>query len=214
MNERKNVMSERQEQISELAGNIVRHQRHFGAMTTEDRQWVIQNTTVAIELFANAVKNRDSGGINIPDVFHLTVDYSQSLEEMIAAGRYDWKNSDITAKRFPVEGTGVVEFEARYFHFDHNISSENAVKEIEQADKDNPWMSAKIEHVLAHGASFPEEQRKYPIVGLGSVGRFDGYRRVPFLYEGGSGRDLGLRWWDGGWPPICRFLAVRKVSAP
>ena len=139
-----------------------------------------------------------------------TVDYSQSLEQMIAAGHYDRVNDDITAKRFPIKGEGVVEFEARYFH--RNISSEDVVKEIESADTKNPWMPAKIEHVLAHGATYPEEQSKFPIVGLGSVAEVDGGRFVPYLSKGGSGRGLHLYWWNFDWDPSFRFLAVRKVS--
>ncbi len=81
-------MSEQQKQISKLAGALTEHQRHFGEMPIEDRQWVIQNTKDAIILFAEAVKNRDSGkAANISDIFRLTVDYGQSLEQMIAAGR-------------------------------------------------------------------------------------------------------------------------------
>lgn len=49
-------MSERQ--ITEVVGNLVRHQHHFGVMSTEDRQWIINNTAAAIEIFAQAVKNR------------------------------------------------------------------------------------------------------------------------------------------------------------
>jgi hypothetical protein len=30
---------------------------------------------------------------------------------MIVAGRYDWANTNITAKRFPLKGTGVQQFE-------------------------------------------------------------------------------------------------------
>lgn len=146
------------------------------------------------------------------DIFILTVDYSQSLKQMIAAGHYDWKNDDITAKRFPIKGEGVVAYEARYFNFDHNISSEDAKKEIESADTANPWSAAKIEHILSFGAKYPEEQRKYPIPGLGSVAKVYGYRRVPCLRRSGSKRGLGLRWWIGGWGSVCRFLAVRKVS--
>lgn len=152
-------------------------------------------------------------GTLVGDIFHLPVDYGQSLEAMIAAGQYDWKNSDITAKRFPITGKGVVEFEARYFHFNRDISSENAIKEIEAADTKNPWSAAKIEHVLSHGKTFPEEQRKFPIIGLGSVAKVFGDRRVPVLRSDGSQRNLDLRWFGGGWPPIYRFLAVRKVSA-
>jgi hypothetical protein len=109
------------------------------------------------------------------------VDYSQSLEDMILAGNYDWKNDDITTKRFPIVGNGQVEFEDTLFHFDRNISSEEAVKLIVAADTKNPWEPAKIENVLAYGAKNPEEQRKYPIIGLGSVCEVRGDRRVPDL---------------------------------
>lgn len=145
-------------------------------------------------------------------LFRLTVDYTQSLEQMVAAGRYDWVNSDITAKRFPIVGEGIVEFDARYFHFNRSISSENAVKEIESADTANPWMPAEIEHTLSHGKTFPDEQRKFPIVGLGSVAKVRGYRGVPCLSKGGSRRRLFLDWWYDVWDPGYRFLAVRKVS--
>lgn len=138
------------------------------------------------------------------------VDYGMSLDEMIAAGNYDWKNNDITAKRFPIVGKGKVEFEDTIFHFDRDISSEDAVKEILAADPKNPWEPAKIENILAYGAKNPEEQRKFPIVGLGSVGEVDGSRYVPYLYRSVSERYLNLRWWDDGWNADCRFLGVRK----
>ena len=147
----------------------------------------------------------------IPGIFLFTVDYSQSLERMITSGLYDWQNDNITAKRFPINGEGIVKYEARYFSFNHSISSENAVREIESADTTNPWLSAKIEHVLSHGKTFPEEQRKFPIIGLGSVAKIDDDRIVPCLGEGGSGRSLDLDWWVYGWDPNYRFLAVRKV---
>ena len=146
----------------------------------------------------------------IDDVFRLTVDYGQSLEQMIAAGRYDWKNSDITKERFPIEGKGLAEFEARYFDFD--ISSEGAVDAIKQEDENNPWSPAKIEHVCSLGSTFPDEQRKFPIIGLGSVAEVNDYRSVPCLYRGASERYLYLCWWHDDCYPVCRFLAVRKVS--
>lgn len=138
------------------------------------------------------------------------VDYDMSLGEMIAAGNYDWKNDDITAKRFPIVGEGKVEFEDTIFHFDRDISSEDAVKEILAADSKNPWEPAKIENILAYGAKNPEDQRKFPIVGLGSVGEVDGDRYVSCLSGSDSGRRLYLSWWGGGWGARCRFLGVRK----
>lgn len=146
---------------------------------------------------------------DVPGVFLLTVDYNQSLEQMIAAGQYDWKNSDITAKRFPIKGEGAVEFEARYFHFNHSISSENVIQEMKKAS----WEPAAIEHLLAFGEKNPEEQRKFPIIGLGSVAGVDGDRGVPCLYGLDAGRGLRLHWFDSAWSSDYRFLAVRKVSA-
>lgn len=150
---KEDFMSEQQKQISKLAGALTEFQHCFSVMSTEDRQWAIQNAEAAIGLFANAVKNRIAPKLEevMSNVFHLTVDYSQSLEQMIAAGRYDWRNDDITAKRFPIKGEGIVEYEARYFNFDRNISSENTIDAIEAEDTANPWSAAKIEHVLSHG---------------------------------------------------------------
>ena len=139
--------------------------------------------------------------------FCLTVEYS-SLETMIASGQYDWRNSEITPARFPVTGTDKVALEARYFHFNHAISSEKAAEEMEAAG----WEPARIEHLLALGTTHPEEQRKHPIVALGSVAEVGGDRRVPVLDGDGAERYLFLSGWDGDWDPPYRFLAVRKLS--
>ncbi len=145
-------------------------------------------------------------GITIP------VDYNKSLEQMIASGNYDWKNSDLTASRFPVIGEGIVEYEFKYVHPNQAVSSETAVDLIKKEDSENPWEPAKVEHLLAFGAAFPDEQRKFPIVGLGSVGEVGDDRRVPCLYRYDSRRVLYLYWWDYDWYSGYRFLAVRKVT--
>lgn len=144
------------------------------------------------------------------DVFRLMVDYGQSLEQMIDAGRYDYANNDITTKRFPIKGEGKVEFEGRYFHFNRTTSSKNAIAAMKEAG----WEPANIEHLLVLGEKYPDEQRKFPIIGLGSVAEVRGNRSVPYLYRDGSGRGLNLYWFDDDWDGYCRFLAVRnKASA-
>lgn len=145
----------------------------------------------------------------------ILVDYGLTLEQMIAAGKFDWLNNDINSDQFPVQGEGNEEYETKLFNFDDNISSENAVRRIKEADPANPWESAKIEHLLAFGTKYPEEQRKYPILALGSVGSpsFFGKRNVPYLYRRVTGRSLHLDWWNNEWHPIYRFLAVRKNTA-
>ncbi len=141
----------------------------------------------------------------------FTVDYSQTLEQMITAGHYDWTNDKITSKRFSVEGTGTVEFEAVLFPLDKDtpFSSEKIKRQIDEAG----FEVGKIEPILSFGANFPGEQRKFPIVGLGSVVEFGGNRRVPCLDRGGVKRGLNLTWWCSHWPIHCRFLGVRKKVA-
>ncbi len=142
----------------------------------------------------------------IGEAIVLPVDYGQTLEQMIAAGRYGWKNDDITAERFLIEGKGTIEFEAVLFHFDKKISSEDAKKQIEEAG----YEVGKIEHILSFGANYPEEQRKFPVVGLGSVGRFGDRSGVPYLGWGIYKRGLYLGWLVGVWYARYRFLGVRK----
>jgi len=141
------------------------------------------------------------------DTYPVTVNYSQTLEEMIAAGRYDWKHSDITAKHFPIEGSGTKNVDILLVHYNKNTSTD-AVR----ADLDKRGLRpAKIEELLAFGAKYPEKQREFPIIALGSVWRdFGGSRCGPYLGRFGSGRHLGLHWLGADWVDICRFAAVRK----
>ena len=106
---------------------------------------------------------------------------------MMADGSYDWVNPAITPKGFPI-----VQFEKNVFHFNRYISSEDAVEAITADDRRNLWEPAKIEGLLAYGVKNPNEQRQYPIVGLGSFAGVLGSRYVPYLYGRGAGRGLDL----------------------
>jgi hypothetical protein len=143
----------------------------------------------------------------------ITVDHRMSLEGMIGAGKYDWKNDYITPTKFPVQGEGVVEFDTKIFHFDRYISSKEAFAVFEADDRRNPWQPAKIESLLAYGAKNPEEQRNGPIIGLGSVAKVSGNPIVPRLNGRNAARVLDIYWWSGGWIGNYRVLAVRKLSS-
>lgn len=146
---------------------------------------------------------------NVRQTFRVLVDYSKSLAEMIQAGHYDWKNDDITQDHFPIKGSGQQEVEVVLFHFGRNISSDDAIAEMKKAG----YRPAKIEELLALGASQPELQKQYPIVGLGSVWQIPyGDRSVPFLIRRGARRFLYLLWFGRDWDESCRFAAVRNAS--
>jgi len=139
----------------------------------------------------------------------IAVDCGMSLPDMIAAGKYDWVNPDITADRFPVVGTGTKRFRTKVFDFGRLFSSEAVIA----AMKAETFLPGDHVHGLAYGAAFPEEQRKNPIACLGSHAQVDGFRRVVCLDGGGAGRSLRLVSWGGGWGGDWRFLAVQEVSA-
>ncbi|MEX1997275.1 MAG: hypothetical protein WEA04_01165 [Candidatus Andersenbacteria bacterium] len=140
--------------------------------------------------------------------YPVTIDYGQSVEDMVKAGKYDYANEDIVAKNFPVEGNGTVEFELVLVHFDRDITSGAAIKKMEQMG----LVPCKIEHLLALGAKHPELQRQqYSIICLGSSWVYpDGVRHVPCLYGYCGRRDLDLYWLGDNWGDHWRFLAVRK----
>jgi hypothetical protein len=139
----------------------------------------------------------------------IAVDYNKSLQDMIAAGKYDWVNPDIAPEKFPVEGTGSKKFRTKLFDFGRHIFSEDAVAAM-QNEKFTPGGHV---HGLAYGATFPEEQRKYPIASLGSSAQVGGYRCVVCLYGDDAGRGLGLIYWSGDWYDSWHFLGVQEVSA-
>jgi hypothetical protein len=138
----------------------------------------------------------------------LAVDYSMSLEDMIAAGKYDWVSGGITAERFPVEGTGIKKFRTKLFDFSPRISSDDAAAAIR---KEN-FTPGNDVHGFAFGATFPDEQRKYPIACLGLSAQVRGGRGVVCLSRYGVERSLSLYDWGDRWDDDWRFLAVQEVS--
>ena len=142
-----------------------------------------------------------------PGQYVVSVDYGMSLAGMIVAGQYDWKNSDINAKNFPVAGEGVVETKLELIHLNKVASTD----EVEAYLEKNGLRPATLAELLAFGAMFPEIQREFPVIALGSSWVDpDGNRDVPCLNWNGSERYLNLYWDGSDWYEICRFLAVRK----
>lgn len=144
----------------------------------------------------------------VENAFRLTVDYDLSVEDMVKFGKYDWANSDITSGHFPVARQGKSEVKAELVHLNRCFSSGDEV--LNELDRLG-YRPADLAEDLAFGAAYPEEQRKYPIVALGSVWQYpDGGRDVVYLGVRAGDRELDLRWLGDDWHEGWRFLAVRK----
>ena len=140
------------------------------------------------------------------ETYPITVDYNMTLEEMIAVGHYDWKNEDITSKNFQAVGTGKVGLDAQLIHYGKNMGSEAVLADLGQRG----LRSATIAELLVFGAKYPELQRQFSIVELGSVAQIGDDRCVACLVRGDRQRCLCLSWFGHVWDADYRFLAFRK----
>lgn len=158
-------------------------------------------------------ETQEETGALYHQAFRLPVDYGKSREEMISAGGYTRKNCPRLLNKFPIEegNRGIVEFEARYFWLDQKYLSKEAVLAVEREGGTPPWTPAGFEHMLAHGELFPKRQRKFPIVGLGSVVEEEGARYVSYLTCLGEGRCLYAFPLDGYWSEKTAILVVRRL---
>lgn len=121
-------------------------------------------------------------------------------------------NPDYNGKRFdPIERCKAVSKENRevafeYVHMDRNASTDEVLAEMDR----NGLQPALYEELLGFAEKYPDEQRKYPIVALGSGTGVSGRRCVAYLWRDDDGRRLCLDWIASDWSDCYRFLAVRK----
>jgi len=142
------------------------------------------------------------------DIYPVKVNYELSVEDAIEAGKYQAVNTDITGKNFPPSiRKGQTDLEIVLVRFDHRMKSEDVLDALSKEG----LRAAELPEFLAFGAEYPDVQRKFSVVGLGSVWQDrKGYRNVPCLYTASEGRYLDLHWWDDGWYSYSRFAAIRK----
>ena len=139
--------------------------------------------------------------------YPVTVDYSRSMEQMVAAGEYNTKNDNITQEHFPLQGSDQIEVELHLVHLNRDASTDSVLAELDRRG----LRPAILAELLAFGAKHPNFQKEFPIIALGSVWQnWGGYRSVACLGSWGGARSRSLGWVAGGWSGCCRFLAVRK----
>ncbi len=192
--------------FAELASAVVQQlPRDIDATTAQG--WIENRSELQRALRVALLPNTQNVGPTYP----VTVNYDLSLAGMIKAGRYDWVNSDITENHFPenhfpVKGEGSKDIALELIHFNMAILSKDALSELDERG----LRPATIEELLAFGTKYPELQRQFPVLALGSIWRQLGDRHVPCLWSGSLERFLSLDWFEGRWDDYFRFLAVRK----
>lgn len=135
----------------------------------------------------------------------LTVVYGR-MEEQIKVEKYDGVDANITPTTFPTDQVGEVEKEALLVHFNRFMGGDEVENELEALG----LRLGNLDELLAVGAKYPDKQRSFPIVAIGSAVRLRGFRYVPFLSFWLGGRRLSLSKRCDGWNDSCRFLAFCK----
>ncbi len=157
-----------------------------------------------LDKFANVIADAARKPV---ESFAVHVNYDLSVEQAIDAADFQAVNASITSKNFPTKRTGERDLNILLVKFDGRMSSHDAVSAL----ADERLRPAELHELLAFATAYPEEQRKYSIVGIGSVWKDRrGFGNVPCLYEASEGRYLDLHWWDDGWYSYSRFAAVRE----
>lgn len=155
----------------------------------------------------------------IENEFVLTIDYSRTWDEMIAAGNYDAFASNIRYG-FPyglrLEDSRItVKVRAKLFKFDDWITRDQAIVELAILG----YRFANLPELLALGEADPELQRQFSIIALAepwvnysSVDEENSVRVAPYLGFDYLGRRLGYEYADRKINPKYRFLAIRKEN--
>lgn len=139
--------------------------------------------------------------------FPLTVSYDLSVEALVAEGKYDYANPNITAKNFPSTGTGTSEKEAFLVHFNRFISTEEDEKGLDKLG----FRPGNLQELLCLGIRRPDLQREFPVVETGSRWQSPrGRWRCAYLDGFADYRNLYLCHVLDGWDGHYRFLAFRK----
>lgn len=132
-------------------------------------------------------------------------DYRAMLYE--GYGRSDL-DPDITAARFPLGGSNVVDIEPALLSFDSEKKTEEIVQALDECSEEGDWRAGNIGALCCFGATYPDQYREKSIVGFGSVGWVSGHSCVPVLGEGGCG--VGHRQLENVWDKRFCFFLMRR----
>lgn len=144
--------------------------------------------------------------INSPRGTRITLNYDVGLERCIELGGYDRVDPYINSDNFPAPKAGFNEVEILVLRFGRIVTD----KEVEETASRYGWRLANIYELLSVGNLYPDEQRKYPLVALGSVATDEyGISSVAYLWGDEKERTIDRSYLGHSWHSSCRFLVVK-----
>lgn len=143
------------------------------------------------------------------NTYPLSVDYRKSVEDAVRSGLYDRADSDITTHNFPTKWKGTAKIRVELIQFNWWFSTDRILQELNRMG----YRPAELHELLAFAEKYPDIQRAFPIVSLGSIWKDERGNRNPYLDSCAVGRTLGLHWDNDNWHnEDYRFAAIRKSA--
>ncbi len=136
----------------------------------------------------------------------LFVEPDLTSEERIERGNYIRWLSNFSSRPFAVTEDQYGQWEWKIFGWSRAIYFPEA-RELIKKDGFEP---AKMGHIFAFGEQYPEEQRKHPIIGLGTFALIFLQQHVPVLYHYENRRNLYTRGFIGDCRDDDCFLGVKR----
>lgn len=170
----------------------------------------VRNGRISSEVFQRLLENPNRYDDKLGRFgrrYDIKVNYDLGVDRLVVANNFNWKNDAIISAHFPVERKGVRDVAVEFYEFDHTVTGDEAVAQIEADGYINEDLSA----LLTFGKDHPIEQLRRPIVALGSRWQAsDGDWGVACLGRDGDERALDLRLFHYDFGPDYRFLVSSK----
>jgi hypothetical protein len=137
--------------------------------------------------------------------YHITVDYSVDLANIIAEGKYDWVNDNIKSIHFPQKHIGKRNVTLGLLHLGEVVSSVYAIKQLTSFG----YRPGQVEELITVTKVFPKLHKRFPLVALGTQTLILAHCMVPCVYYNGSQKCLDLGRWNCTWNARYQFLGVK-----
>lgn len=150
---------------------------------------------------------------NIRSSVWVDVDFTKSKRELINAGKYGYVDSRLMHGEFPVKGSGTGRIQILIVNFGRPMTSAEILNELEEM-KLRP---INFRELLAIGKQYPNLQRNFPIVALGSAIWKDaaGAEYCGILSKFQKERWIGVSYLNENkyyWKSECCFGAISLLS--
>lgn len=139
-------------------------------------------------------------------VYPITINYRETQTQRVKAGHYDF-DFGVTDESFPITGNGISKVDTHLKRLKTNSTSKGVLEFLDSQS----MRSANSAETLMFGATYPEIQKKFPVVCIGAYCVLpENELRIITLDYTDFDRILILENEDGIWTPEFRFLAVCK----